>query len=79
MSVVDWYVTSVVVERDGGNVADVVAARRVAKAVVKHLLAGAGRDAQHLLYAADYADGDGVDFENRLVLLNADSTYAPRY
>jgi dTMP kinase len=35
--------------------------------------------AEALLYAADYAPGDGVAFEQRLVLLNPDSPFAPRY
>jgi hypothetical protein len=75
-ALIDWYVETVVVERGGGGVAEAMAARKTARRVVKHLLAGTGRDEQTLLYAVDYSDDDGVAFESRLVLLSPNSPYA---
>ncbi len=71
---IDWYCEKVV-ERDGANLAEIVAKRKVVKRVVRHLLNDKGRDAQTLYYAVEY-DGESVDFEDRLVLLNPSSPYA---
>ena len=60
----------------GGSEDEVLTTRRRALAVARHLLAQ-GRDVPTLLYAGDLSAT--LPFEQRPVLLNADSPYAPSY